>query len=362
MFVYSPKIIRFIQEIKSAIRVILSQEMRLKVVGERFYDRRHKASYPIVAVIYNNKSMLGYFDPEFYELGFHERLMHASKEQLHEVIRHELAHYLTFILHGPGIQPHGPEFRALCAQMGWGEGVYRASTCLESGEPHSPPEENSVLRKVQKLMALATSSNENEAQQAMIRSRQLLLKHNIEFAYTGEEEKMVLKRIMKQKKENAKMRSIAVILETFFVTTIYRRTEEAIYLEILGNASNVEIAEYVADFLERELELQWLIAKREARLKGVTAKNSFFLGLAKGYCNQIQALKREYPADTVNAVMVIEKQLEGAKAMVYKRLSSSRSHGSHCQKSANLGERAGKELRINPAIQKTSNKSPALIT
>ncbi len=362
MFVYSPSIVRFIQEIKSAIRLILSQEMRLKVVGERFYDKRQRASYPIVAVIYNNKSMLGYFDPEFYEIGIHERMIHASKKQLYDVIRHELAHYLTFISHGPGIQPHGPEFRALCTQMGWGEDIYRASTCLENGDLHPPSEENPVLRKVQKLMALATSSNENEAQQAMIKSRQLLLKHNMEFAYEGEEEKMLLKRIMKQKKENAKMRSIAIILETFFVTTIYRRTEEAVYLEILGNASNVEIADYVADFLGRELELLWEVARRQARLKGVTAKNSFFLGLAKGYCNQIQALKREYPADTANAVMVIEKQLEDAKAMVYKRLSSSRSQGSHCPKSSHLGERMGKELRINPAIPKSSGHSPALIT
>ena len=39
--------------------------------------------------------MLGYFDSNFYELGFHECLMHSGREQLHNVIRHELAHYIN---------------------------------------------------------------------------------------------------------------------------------------------------------------------------------------------------------------------------------------------------------------------------
>ena len=51
--------------------------------------------------------MLGYFDPNFYELGFHECLMHSSREQLQDIIRHELAHYMTFIEYGAGIQQHG---------------------------------------------------------------------------------------------------------------------------------------------------------------------------------------------------------------------------------------------------------------
>ena len=67
-------------------------------------------------------------------------------------------------------------------------------------------------------MALATSSNKNEAEQAMIKSQQLLLKHNIESKYIGgeDEEKVFLKRIMKQKKENAKMRSHRHYFGNFF--------------------------------------------------------------------------------------------------------------------------------------------------
>ena len=124
----------------------------------------------------------------------------------------------------------------------------------------------------------------------MIKSQQLLLKHNIESKYIGSEddEKIFLKRIMKQKRENAKMRAIAKILETFFVSTVYSRAGDFTYLEILGNAVNIEIAEYVANVLHCELDKLWNQAQQLANLKGTIAKNSFFLGLAKGYCNKIQ--------------------------------------------------------------------------
>jgi hypothetical protein len=360
--VYSKKIIQFVNEIKCTVKDVLSREIRLKVTGDRFYNRRLETSYPIKVVIYNNKSMLGYFDSDFYELGFHECLMHASREQLHNLVRHELAHYMIFIDYGNAIQPHGPEFKAFCKLIGWNEEVYKATTCLEDGLNASPIEESNVFRKVKKLMALAGSSNKHEAEQAMIKSQQLLLKHNIEDKYIGseDEEKIFLKRIMKQKRENAKMRAIARILETFFVNIVYSRTENFIYLEILGSAANIEIAEYVASVLEHELDKLWSHAQLHANLRGTVAKNSFFLGIAKGYCNKIQALKREYESDVANALMVIEKKLVDAKAMVYKRLSSTRSSGNHCSMSSALGEQMGRQLNINPAINRSSANSETL--
>lgn len=363
MFVYSLKIIQFISEIKRTVKDVLSKEACLKVTGSRFYDQRKEASYPIKVVVYNNKSMLGYFDPNFYELGFHECLMHTSRQQLHNLIRHEVAHYITFILYGGGIQPHAAEFRTVCRQMGWGEEVYLATTILDGPGNGAVIEESSVLRKVQKLMALAGSSNQNEAEQAMIKSQQLLLKHNMESTYIGGEdgEKLFLKRIMKQKKENAKMRAIAQILETFFVSVVYSRNEEAVYLEILGSAVNIEIAEYVAGVLDHEFEKLWGQAQRVFHLKGKIAKNSFFLGIARGYCNKIQALKREYSSDVANALMVIEKQLVDAKAMVYERLSTTKSSGSYCKESSALGESMGRQLSINPALGGAPKASTALI-
>lgn len=362
MIIYSSKIVQFIQDIKTSLKSILSQKIGLKVNQDRFYDRKQTASYPIKVVIYSHKTMLGYFDPLFYELGFHECLMRASREQLNHVIHHELAHYLFFIEHGSRFQAHGPEFRAFCRAHGWAEEVSNAT--MELASLSSPDlAEDSVLRKVQKLMALATSGNPHEAEQAMVKSQQLLLKHNLNGAYLSSEEqdKYCLKRIMKQSKETAKMRAIARILQTFFVNVVYSRSEEHIYLEILGSKVNIEIAEYVADLLQGELERLWDQIRLTIPLKGMIAKNSFFLGIAQGYCEKIQALKQSYQPDVFQALMVIEKQLVDAKEMAYPRLKQSKSQGRYCSTSASLGQQLGKNLQLNPALKEGKTNSGLMI-
>jgi hypothetical protein len=363
MIVYSKRISQFIREITYALKTILAYEVGLKVAGERFYNPQRTISYPIRVVIYNHKKMLGYFDPNFYELGFHECLMGASKESLYNVIRHELAHYLTFMEYGGAVDAHGPEFRAFCIARGWNEKVYQATTCLEGGSEIADGEEE-IVRKVKKLMALANSANKNEAELAMLKSQQLLLKHHIDTRSleNEEEDKVFLLRILKQKKENAKMRAIGKILETFFVNVVYSRSQGFIHLEILGSATNVEIAKYVASVLHSELDHLWNEAQKLASLKGVIAKNSFFLGLAKGYCDKVQAFKRDYGSAETKALMVIEKKLTEAKAMAYPRLTSTRRSGGYCSTSSALGQQMGRQLNINPAIHRDSSASGALLT
>jgi hypothetical protein len=360
MFVYSKKILAFTHEIKDTIRRILTHEIRLKCAGRRFYNKLQTRSYPIHVIIYNHKSMLGYFDPHFYELGFHECLMRVSKEQLTNIIRHELAHYVTFTKHGGTILPHAPEFRDFCKSCGWGEEVYNATTELEF-EP-AAIEESAVLRKVQKLMALGSSSEPHEAEQAMIKSRQLLLKHNLEAKEPEEDTaKVAMQRILQQKRESAKMRAIASIVKTFFVGIVYHRGEEYTTLEIIGDPVNVEIGEYVAKVLEIELENLWLQAQKTARLKGATAKNSFFLGVAKGYCQKVEALKKEHTANEAKALIVMEKQLLEAQDMVYARLSSKTSSARYCPSSGKQGEKMGRMLNINPAIAGRAKEAGRLL-
>ncbi len=359
MFVYSQSIFRFVSEIQGLIKRILTNEVHLQCGNTRFYNRKKTKSYPINVVIYNHKSMLGYFDAEFYELGFHERLMQVSKEQLHNIIRHELAHYLTFIQYGAMVQPHANEFKTICENLGWDAKVSRATTTLDF---HSSEEESSVLRKVKKLMALSTSAHANEAEQAVLKSQELLLKHNVEASRdTQDEEKICMQRIMQQKKETAKMRAIANILKTFFVGIVYHRGEQFTTLEIIGTAVNIEIAEYVAKVLNTEFDNLWAEAKKSAQLKGALAKNSFFLGIAKGYCNKIQAMKREHSSEVTNALMVLEKQLIDAQDMVYPRLSSKKTSANYCPTSGMLGEKMGRLLNINPAIHQTARDSGKLL-
>ena len=363
MIVYSKKIIQFIDEIKKIVKEVLLRETGLRVRGDRFYDRQQMCSYPIKIVIYNNEDMLGYFDSAFYELGFHESLLNSPQEQLYNVIRHELAHYITYIDWGTTQTPHSQEFRTTCQRMGWGEEVQKATVLLESKQKDSQENESAVLRKVKKLLALAGSSNVHEAENAMLKSQRLLLKHHLETPVLDDEndQKVVLKRIMKKKRIDAKGHAIGRILQTFFVNIVYSRAGEYTYLEILGDAVNVSIAEYVASVLDHELDSMWKQAQKESLLRGMVARNSFFTGLAIGYCNKVHSLKRSSTDDATHALMVIEKRLTAAQAMAYPHLTSSKSGACYCHEASMLGERMGKHLNINPAIKKTSDSAEPLL-
>lgn len=356
MFLYSEKIMQFILEVKLIVLKILSTELNLKVTSDRFLNSEQNCSFPIHIVIYNNKNMLGYFDPNFYEMGFHEKLMYVNKNHLSNVVRHEIAHYINFIKNGYLIAPHGIEFRSFCKEMGWGEEVYSATLDMNEDIQGVEIEDSDIFRKIQKLMALSASSNKYEAELAMIKSQQLLLKHNIDSRYLGlEEEKMVLKRIMKQSKQNAKMQTIGIILGSFFVNVVFNRGQDGTYLEVLGTEINVQIAEYIAASLEVKLDNLWMQAKKEYLLKGSLAKNSFFLGVAKGYKNKIQDLKKSYSTHEINALVVIEKKLSKARDMAYKRLSSNRNQSRYSREAGLLGELAGKQLDINPGVGSSSS-------
>lgn len=353
MIVYSKNIARFVEEILRTLRTLLQTEARLRVTQNRFYNATGRSSYPLSVVIYNHKRQLGYFSPAFYELGFHECLMQTSRTKLHEVIRHELAHYLTFIEYGD-VPAHGPHFRATCQKLGWGEEVARATTCLDDGVSIVAPPVK-VLRRVQKLMALSASSNPHEAELAMMKSQQLLLKHHIDTP-PSEEEKLYLVRLLQQKKQEGKFHAIARILESFFVHIVYRKSGEGVCLEALGSLVNVQIAEHVAAVLSSELDLLWEKIRKTRCLKGLTAKNSFFIGIAKGYCEKVQALKREYSQEASRALLVLEHQLAEAVALAYPRLSHTQRRSSYCPHSSALGEQAGRALSINSAISRKDSE------
>lgn len=355
MIIYSKKIVKFIDDIKLRIKDVLSKEVGLKVAGDRFYDKAHQNSYPIRVVIFNHKAHLGYFDPNFYELGFHESLMQQPKDKILQIIRHEIAHYVTFMSF-PAAQPHGKEFKDFCKRMGWGKEVYEATVCLEGAE-EGTSEESAILRKVQKLMALSKSSNAHEAELAMVKSQQLLLKHNIELDPSLPEEKIILKRIFEMRRTSPKTDAIARILGTFFVNIVYSKAKEFTYIEVLGTVVNVEIAEYVATFLDGELDRLWELTRATSpHLSGLVARNSFFTGLARGYCQKVGDLQKTH----TKALVAINEKLNEAKSMVYNGLRLKSSYRGHCSESATKGQQAGCKLTISPAVA-TPTKTSALL-
>ena len=91
-----------------------------------------------------------------------------------ETLRHEMAHqYAAEVLKAVDEPPHGPAFRLACQRL-------RCSpeTRRQSGEEQ--PEDELVLRVLKKVLSLAGSPNEHEAQAAVNKARRLLLEYNLD--------------------------------------------------------------------------------------------------------------------------------------------------------------------------------------
>ena len=145
-------------------------------------------------------------------------------------------------------------------------------------------ENHKILDKVHKLLALAQSPNEHEAQNAMTKAHEFLLKHNLSLLDVQTEWNYIYRQIGEVGRRNP-IKSIisAIISKFFFVEAIWtfgydqHKNRSGQVLEIYGTPENVEMAEYVYDYLRNISELLWTEYKRREKIRWKQASKDFYL-------------------------------------------------------------------------------------
>ena len=355
MLIYDETTLIFSQKAETIVREILAS-CGITVRTSRFEFNRYL--YPIQVVIFEGTE-LGHFNAPFLQLGLNRKLVYLAKDSvIRDILKHELAHYLTHILH-PNVKPHGPEFRAVCECFGFPREVAAATMDLAASNlaKEGDLQSERVLEKVKKLLSLAQSSNAHEAELATVRANDLLLRHNLE--YLGGQDStapIYLERLLTRRRKDTKIMAISSILKHFIVRSVISQGKDVCCLEVSGGLTNVKLAGYVAAFLDRELDHLWGEAQSSEGLKGLQAKNSFFLGVAEGYDQKMRTMKYAYSNEDKRALVVVEQTLERETQVIYRRLSQSRS-GHRTDSEANLlGQARGRSLSIRNAVEGTGKK------
>jgi hypothetical protein len=346
------------------VREILREEMGIQVRRTRFVYKGY--NYPIHVVVFEREKYLGYFDADSYHIGIHKQIMYTAKQAvLRDLLRHELAHYFAFIDYGQIEHAHGPEFKEVCERFGFKSEVSRAS--VDIGETNmkldGDLESERVIQKVRKLLSLSASSNSHEAQLATLKANQLLLKHNLNFTESVDDQELVVKKIYEQKRRDGKMQSLYTILQSFMVHPVYNYGRGKVYIEVTGTKSNVSLAQYICDFLSHELPRLWEAAKgANPELRGITHKNSFFIGLSDGYKSKLETVMSEYSPCEKKALIKIQNRLDEKIKLVYRRLSHTSLANSFNNESHTLGVEAGKKLTIHRGIDSKNSTRLHLLT
>jgi len=356
MFIYDQTGVAFIQKSEGMLKEILvglSLEVKLK----RFIYKKHL--YPINVVVFEGGRELAHFNSSYYQIALNRTLVYQAKDAvLRDILKHELAHYLTFLECGV-VQPHGPEFKETCRKYGFPQEIAVSTMNLEEANLSKVGDIDSerVLEKVKKLLQLAQSSNSHESELATVKANALLLRHNLDrLNLKNDEDPIYLDRVLLQKRKDAKIAAIYDMLRHFIVKPVISYGKDACCIEVSGSLTNVKLAVYVAGFLDQEFEHLWEKARKEHGLTGLRAKNSFFLGLAKGYAEKMKQSKESLSTADQKSLVLVEKDLTARTKMIYRSLSSSRAGNNIDARADSLGVKSGKNLSIRQGVE-TSSKN-----
>lgn len=263
----------------------------------RFFKR---AMQPPVFVFADATSRLGRFDPETRTLELARRL--ATNEPwptLVEVLKHEMAHqYVLEILRIEDETAHGPAFQDLCERLA----IDARAAGLPVQQVTRTEEEDKVLGRIARLLALAESSSVHEAESAMKAAQRLMLKYNLERANVRDRTDRPSYSYRLLGKPTGRVteaeRMLATILGAhFFVEVIwipvYRPLDQkhGSVLEISGSLHNLEMATYVYSFLMHAAEQLWLDHKRSLGIRANRDRRTFLAGVMSGFYAKLNAEK-----------------------------------------------------------------------
>jgi hypothetical protein len=257
---------------------------------------RRKLRTPTFALI-DAQGLLGRWNGALRTLEIQRRLLldHPWGVVL-EVLKHEMAHqYVAEVLGVHDEAAHGPAFREVCAKLA----IDPAATGLpEAGAP--TPEEQRVLERIAKLLALAESPNEHEARAAMGAAQKLMLRHNLERPAREASRGYAFRHLgAPTGRISEHERLLATILsEHFFVETIWvpvwrvLEQKRGSVLEVCGTPANLEMAAYVHAFLGHTADELWTAHKRELGIQGDRERRVYLAGVMSGFQEQLASQKK----------------------------------------------------------------------
>ncbi|PRQ03740.1 SprT-like family protein [Enhygromyxa salina] len=280
-----------------------------------------------------------------------------------EVLKHEVAHQFVDECLAVEETAHGPAFRSVCERLGI-DG--RATASPVAGEPDDDPATRTVAR-IRKLLALAQSPNQHEAEAAATAARRLMLKFNIEVDQSETREPEGRRygyrhlgrpsgRIFEHD------RRLAVILTTYFFVEglwipVYRPLEgkRGSVFEICGLEANLIMAEHVHAFLTATAARLWSEYKRETGRSSNRDRQAFLAGVMKGFAAKLAAQSVQFQEQGL--IWVPGAELGAYFRRRYPRVQTVRRGGARRNEAYSEGHRAGRDIVLSKPVESGSSKA-----
>lgn len=222
-----------------------------------------------------------------------EIVSNHSWDDVKDVLLHEMAHQVAHeALHAIAEPDHGHSFKKACRLLRAdpaASGNYLSLHARLHQEQELSDKDRIVVR-IRKLMALAESSNPNEANTAMRKAYELIARHNVDLIARGTDQEYTSIFLgMPRLRHFREVYHLAHLLQDFYFVQgmwiqawVLEKNKMGRVLEISGTRKNVQIAEYIHDSVARYIDTAWADYRRGKGLNRYR-KTDFAVGIIEGF-------------------------------------------------------------------------------
>jgi hypothetical protein len=337
-----------IDALSAALEGALLRELRAKYDWENDSRFRNRLVAPVITLS-DAATRLGRWIPETRTLELSRALvLDRPWPEVVSVLEHEMAH--QFVDEALGVRdesPHGETFQRVCAERG--------IDARAAGSPTSATTEvDRVLERIRKLLALAGSPNQHEAETAMRRAHELMLRHNVENAGPGRAYELRHLGDPLKRTTRVEVEILGLLSQYFFVKVIRvpvylpRLGKRGSVYEIAGTRANVEMASHVYAFLLATAERLWRDNRLDSRVRSGRDRLSYQTGVVRGFREKLGAERVELSG--TGLVWVGDSHLDGfyraRNPRITTRRRSIRLDGAHA-----AGREAGRTIVLHKPVE-----------
>ncbi len=347
------------RDVAAELSTELEAKLLARLVGEwesiNYTHFRDALRKPVLRLS-DTRERLGQWHGELRSLEISRPLvLERSWMDVVEVLKHEVAHQFVDECLAVDEPPHGPVFRGVCERLGI-DG--RART--ELVEPEDAAATRTVDR-IRKLLALAQSPNQHEAEAAATAARRLMLKFNIEVERaTSSDDRRTRHRFRHLGRPSGRIlehdRRLAQILTSYFFVDglwvpVYRPLEgkRGSVLEICGLEANLVMAEHVHAFLSDTATRLWTEYRRSGSRTSNRDRQAFLAGVMGGFESKLAAQSQQFQEQGL--IWVPGAELAEYFRRRYPKTQTVRRGGARRNEAYARGQRAGREIVLSQPVE-----------
>jgi hypothetical protein len=213
-------------------------------------------------------------------------------------------------------------------------------------------DKEAIAEKIAKLLRLSKSPNPNEANAALAKAQELMMRYNITASEHDDRKEYDRKDYTTERRAydfRIDSKYIADILSTFFFVDVISITYAQQYM-IVGKKENVAIAQFLWGRIRQKFDECWQEYKRQMGKRGIEGKKDYYYGLWVGLKMALEAdrarLKKEEGLIVVDDKGLIRYKNE----TIGETKQSSRDLNLSDRSAINDGVEDGRNIRLNDRL------------